>query len=281
MDAETQSYLSDKADVIYMAGCRTSYNNSMWNTARSNIRLASQAGLKINTLAEETCCGTRAYQMGYKDDAIRQAKETIALIRKTGCQTIVTGCAECYHAFNTLYPKLGLDIGVTVQHTSQLFADLIEKGALSITSPVEMTITYHDPCYLGRQGEDYIPWEGKRKPGHVILYDPPKEYRRGHGGVYDQPRDILSKIPGVNLVEMPRTKEYAWCCGAGGGVSETNPEFAGWTAMNRIEEAALTGANAIVSACPGCEALFKRTVSQTNIDLEVYDLTDILTRATA
>ena len=95
--------------------------------------------------------------------------------------------------------------------------------------------------------------KGKRFPGDRFVFDPPKTYRRGTNGVYEPPRDVLKSIPGVKLTEMTRIKEYAWCCGAGGGVNESNPDLPQWTAQERIEEAESTGAEAMVTACPWCE----------------------------
>ena len=140
-------------------------------------------------------------------------------------------------------------------------------------------VTYHDPCHLGRLGEPYIHWEGKPIPGHIRIFDPPKEFRRGTFGVYEPPRDILKSIPGLKLIEMDRIKEYAWCCGAGGGVKETNPEFARWTAQERIDEAETTGAEAIVTACSGCEQNFGDAIEENKSSLKVYDVVELLARA--
>ena len=107
------------------------------------------------------------------------------------------------------------------------------------------------------------------------VYDPPRTLRRGTHGVYEPPREILQSIPGVNLVEMDRIREYAWCCGAGGGVRESNPDFAQWTATERMNEAESTGAGALVTACPHCA----QNLAGTGSDLEVYDIVEILDKA--
>ena len=105
--------------------------------------------------------------------------------------------------------------------------------------PVPLTVTYHDPCHLGRQGEPYVPWEGEEKKiyGQAVVYDPPRPRYNGAQGVYDAPRNVLRAIPGVELVEMERNREAAWCCGAGGACREAYPEYSAWTAAERIEEA--------------------------------------------
>jgi Fe-S oxidoreductase len=107
------------------------------------------------------------------------------------------------------------------------------------------------------------------------VYDPPRVLRRGTYGVYEPPRELLRAIPGVKLVEMDRIKEYAWCCGAGGGVKETSPEFAAWTAGERLAEAESTGAEALVTACPHCA----QNLAGNGSSLKVYDVVEILDKA--
>jgi Fe-S oxidoreductase len=97
-------------------------------------------------------------------------------------------------------------------------------------------------------------------------------------GVYEEPRNVLKAIPGLQLVEMYRIKEYAWCCGAGGGVKEAYPDFSNWTASERILEAKSTGAQAIVSACSWCERNFLDSMGEGK-DLEVFDIVELVRRA--
>jgi Fe-S oxidoreductase len=141
---------------------------------------------------------------------------------------------------------------------------------------VDLAVTYHDPCHLGRLSEPWAHWEGKKVPGDRFVFDPPKPYRRGTGGCYEPPRELLRSIPGVKLTEMPRIKEYAWCCGAGGGVSESNPEFAQWTAQERIAEAESSGAEALVTACTGCEKGLGAAARASGSRLAVYDLVELI-----
>ena len=123
-----------------------------------------------------------------------------------------------------------------------------------------MQVTYHDPCHLGRRDNIYV-------PGKVIR------------GVYEDPREILKKIPGINLVEMYRIRECAWCCGAGGGVREAYPDFSNWTATERVAEARSTGAEAIVTACPWCERNFLDAVKQGAGNMKVYDIIELVKQA--
>jgi Fe-S oxidoreductase len=140
------------------------------------------------------------------------------------------------------------------------------------------TATYHDPCHLGRLGEPWIHWEGKIKIAlnTRVQHEPKKTFRRGINGVYEPPRNVLKSIPGLRLLEMNRIKEYAWCCGAGGGVIDAYPDFSIWTAQERIREAKSTGAEALVTACPWCIRNFKDAVKGLGDTLKVYDVVELL-----
>jgi Fe-S oxidoreductase len=265
-----------KADVIYHAGCLASHDEAAGKVAAAAVSLLKKAGVDVGVAKDkELCCGGRAYEMGYKDEALKQAELNVARFKESGAKEIVTGCAHCYQYFKVLYPKLGLDHGLKVSHVTEYLADLVGKGKLKPEKPVNMTVTYHDPCHLGRLSEPWIAWKGVQRERHMRVYDPPRVLRRGGGGVYQPPRDLLNSIPGLKLVEMDRIKEYAWCCGAGGGVRESNPEFAAFTAAERVAEARSTGAQALVTACPHCI----QNLGGDSSDLKVYDVVEILDKA--
>jgi Fe-S oxidoreductase len=213
----------EKVDVLYHVGCLTSYDKDMQRLAQATVKILQKAGVNFGIGGDnETCCGGRAYQMGYEQDFLNQAKKNMAMIKKAGVKTVVTSCADGYQAFKVLYDKFNLKGNLEVLHISEFVDKLIKDGKLKPHKKVDMAITYHDPCRLGRLGEPWIHWEGKRL-SKSFVFDPPKEYRRGTHGVYEPPRDVLKSIPGIKLTEMTRIKEYAWCCGAGGGVNESNP----------------------------------------------------------
>jgi len=198
------------------------------------------------------------------------------ILKESGVKILVTGCADCYHAFKVLYDRFELKGDLEVLHTTEYLNRLIKQGRLKPAKNVSLKVTYHDPCRLGRLGEPWIHWQGKEIPGPIRLFDPPREFMRGTYGVYEPPRDVLRSIPGLKLVEMERIKEYAWCCGSGGGVSEANPEFARWTAAQRIAEAKSTGAEALVTACPGCQSIFSNNLQENVKTLKVYDVVELL-----
>jgi Fe-S oxidoreductase len=269
-----------KVDVLYHVGCLTSFDKNMQKLAKATAKILQKAGVNFGIAGNaETCCGGRAYQMGYPDDFLAQAEKNMAMIKKAGVKTLVTGCADGYQAFNVLYDRYNLKGDLEVLHISEYIDRLIRDGKLKPRRKVNMAVTYHDPCRLGRLGEPWVHWEGKKIPGDRFVFDPPKPYRRGANGVYEPPRDVLKAIPGLKLTEMTRIKEYSWCCGAGGGVIESNPDFAKWTAQDRIDEAVSTGAEAIVTACPWCEKTFTEAIKDSGSNLKVYDIVEIVEKA--
>ena len=121
--------------------------------------------------------------------------------------------------------------------------------------------------------------EEKKIFGQVVVFEPPRPRYIGVKGVYEPPRDVLKAIPGLELVEMERIKEASWCCGAGGGVRDAYPEFSSWTALERIEEAKSTGAEAIVTACPWCETNFIGAVNRIGAKMKVFDVMELVQQA--
>ena len=231
------------------------------------------------TLGENNhCCGHPLISVGLVDQAKIIARKNIDALEKTGAKTIVTSCAECYKTWKVDYPKLFSrsteDMGYQVIHLVELVNDLINEGKLTLKKSMEMRITYHDPCHLGRQGEPWVEWNGSRGRNGVL--DPPKTFRRGTNGVYQAPRDILAKIPGVDFLEMPRKKENTFCCGAGGGVRDAYPDFAQWTAAERLSEVQSMAAEAVVSACPYCKSLFQDVSQKNKMNIKVYDISEII-----
>lgn len=277
---KVKNIAKDKAEVVFHAGCRFSFDQELWKVPRNVIKLLNKANVDVGILGkEESCCGGRIYDLGYQGEFTKYAQHNIDTWRNAGVKTVVTSCSDCYHAFKRLYPALGSEIEVL--HTVEFIERLIQEGKIKFKNNVPLTVTYHDPCHLGRRGEPYVEWDGKEKKvlGQIVVYDPPKPRYNGISGVYDAPRNVLKSIPGIDLVEMERIKEFAWCCGAGGGVRDAYPEFSEWTASERIEEANCTGAEAIVTACSWCERNFIDAVQKNNSTLDVYDIIEIVQKA--
>jgi Fe-S oxidoreductase len=279
-DTRVKDVFKEKAEVLFYPGCKFSYDDELGKSALSALKILLKAGVDVGVMGSaDMCCAGRAYQMGFQDAFVENAEANIKAFEKAGVKTIVTPCSDCYHTFKRQYAKLGLK--VEVLHTVEYLDRLIQEGKLKFTKSVPMTVTYHDPCHLGRLGEPYVPWEGKEKKilNQVHTWEPKRPRYNGAYGVYDPPRSILKAIPGINLVEMERIREYTFCCGAGGGCSETYPEFSDWTAGERITEANATGAEALVTACPWCEGNFKGAVDENGKKIKVLDIVELIERA--
>ncbi len=270
----------ESAHVVYHLGCQVAHDGSLQAIAQKTVDLLQRAGVDVGVLGEEeVCCGGRALELGYKRDFLVQADRCLAALQRTGAKILVTNCAHCYQAFKVQYPRAGRELPLKVIHAAELLFELAQDDRVALGEVPQMKVTYQDPCHLGRLGEPFTPWQGTPLDGHRRMFDPPKPWRRGTLGVYGPPRDLVSAIPGVELVEMSRTKEYAWCCGGGGGVPESNPEFGAWTAAQRVAEAEATGAQAIVTACPGCRRMLSQAADQAGSALRVLDIVELLAPA--
>jgi Fe-S oxidoreductase len=278
----------EPVDVVFYAGCRYSLEEDLRGVVRTQARLLQRAGLTVG-LFENGCCGGLADKMGYRAEAAESGARMLAQWAEAGVRTVVTPCADCRHVFTRLYP--GLEAAAEgmpeVLHTVELTDRLVKEGRLELTTPVPLRLTYHDPCNLGRQGEPYEPWEGEEQKiyGQAVVYSPPRPRHNGANGVYGPPRDLLAAIPGVELVEMERSREAAWCCGAGGACREAFPAYSAATAAERVEEAAATGAEALVTACSRCELNFNEAVAADTASdgpaagMQVHDVLELVALA--
>ncbi len=271
--------LSPKADVLYFVGCSASYTHP--EIARATAKILNIAKTQFMLLPDEWCCGNVLYSVGMIDEARELAKRNIEAVRQTGAKTLLTSCAEGYRMWKVDYPKMlnisTADLGFKIVHLTEYVDELVKKGALKLSNQIDLRLTYHDPCSLSRLSEPWVPWKGER--GLWGAVNPPLERRRGTNGVYQQPRDILSSIPGIQLVEMIRMRENAFCCGAGRGTKEAFPDFASWAAEQRLVEAKEVGAEAIVSACPWCKDNFTEAVKNNGKSLKVLDFSELVLSA--
>jgi Fe-S oxidoreductase len=269
-----------KAEVLFYPGCKYSYDPKLQGKARAAAEMLLNAGVNLGYLGDmDMCCAGRAYQQGFFNEFGDRADGNIKAFKAAGVQTIVTPCSDCYHAIKRLYAARGYQ--VEILHIVEYLDRLIAEGAIKLTKSVNMTVTYHDPCHLGRQGEPFIPWDGKEKKimNQVHTWEPRRPRYIGVYGIYDAPRRILQNIPGLTFVEMERIREYSWCCGAGSGACDNFPAFSKSTAAERISEANSTGADALVTACPWCETNFAGTEDENGKTIEVIDIIDLVSRA--
>jgi Fe-S oxidoreductase len=271
---------SAKADIVYFVGCNSSYVHT--EIAQATAKILASTNTKFMLLdSEEWCCGYPLYSTGQVDAFKKQVEHNIEAVKKAGASTVLVSCAEGYKTWKVDYPKiLGKstdDMGFKVVHLVEHVDQLLKAGSLKFNKPISMKATYHDSCNLARLSEPWIPWEGTRGQWGVVT--PPLQRRRGTNGIYQQPRDILSAIPGLELEEMIRIRENALCCGAGGGVRDAFKDFALWTANERLEEVREIGAEAIISACPYCKDNFSDAVKAARDEIKVYDISELIWQA--
>jgi Fe-S oxidoreductase len=267
--------LSEASRVAYFVGCASCYVNT--DIASNTAKILNAGGFAFTVLnGDEYCCGGPLWRTGQVEAAKRQATHNLEAFASHGIQTVVTSCAECFGTLRGFYPRIG-PLDVEVVHISEVIRQLLAEGRLALSKPQHMKVTYHDPCLLGRLSEPYVPWNGEIKT--FGYHEPPKQWRRGNQGVYDAPREVLHALPGIEVVEMVRTEENSFCCGGGGGVRAAFPEFAQWTAAERLREAEAAGAQTVVSCCPFCRENLQGTIDARGNPLRYRDLTQLVADA--
>ena len=267
--------LAEGAKIAYFVGCTTCYLHP--DIAVNTARILNAGGLDFTVMsAEEYCCGAPLWRTGQREAARKLVEHNMDVLHQHGIKTVITSCAECYGTFRGFYPRIA-EMDFEVLHITEVIQRMLQEGKLKLTRKLDMKVTYHDPCLLGRLSELYVPWNGVIKS--FGYHDPPKQWRRGTNGVYDAPRQILRAIPGLELVEMTRNEENSFCCGGGGGVPASFPDFALWTATERLAEAKSTGAEAVISCCPFCESNFEKAIGAGKSKIDYHDLTGLVVKA--
>ncbi len=245
--------LKDKADILLFMGCVPSYLDM--KMVPSLIKPLEAAQVDYTTMgADEGCCGLPLYLMG-SDGFKSHAEQLIERIRATGAKELVTPCAGCYKAFKKIYAEIG-DLGVGVYHSIQYLEKLLNDGKIELGGDLGKKVTYHDPCDLGRVFQ-----------------------------IFDEPRNILEQIPGLEYVEMARNRLQARCCGAGGGVLANEPDLAVDMAAERVRDALAVGANIIVSGCAACKDNLRKGAKAIPKDergkIKIMDVTEMVAKALA
>lgn len=257
----------EKGDIYFHVGDLNAFDKTLAERTRKVAKLLLSKNLDLITSGTaEPSAADKAFDLGFIEDARAAAMKLAAEVKLSGAKTLVTLDAHAFAAFRWYYPRYGVDLGVEVLHITQLLARLYEGGLLHAKKAANMTVTYQDPCNLGRRSEPYKgEYEGSKRRRPMALT------RTGDLGEYAAPRALLAAIPGLTLIEMDRVKGWAYCCGNGAGVAETSPELVEATAQNRMVEAKLTGADALVTACPMCEGALGAAKG-----MKVIDLTDLV-----
>lgn len=234
--------LPGKGETLYFAGCYASYKYP--NTAEATVKILKAAGIDVAYLSDkEWCCGLHAAWDGQRKIEESMAKHNVEAITNAGAKRVIFSCPSCYRTFKKDYPKIVGPLPFEVTHISELLRKLIDERKIKFVKTMNKKVTYHDSCHLGR-----------------------------HLNIYEEPREVIENIPGINLTEMEHNRRWALCCGSGALVVRTAyPKFARWVGLRSLLEAKNVS-NTLVTTCPRCIENFKDVARRENINLEILDL---------
>lgn len=229
----------DSAKTLLFTCCTPAYDQRNQNVVKSLVSILQKAGVDFAILGnEEKCCGDSIRRIGEKALFEMLVEENNQTFNKYGIEQIVTISPHCMNTFKKDYGS-----SIQVQHYTQLLSDLVDTEKLTFSKKLEKVVTYHDPCFLGRQNN-----------------------------VYDEPRRILEAIPGLSFEEMRRTRENSFCCGGGGGrmwMEEENIKPETRPCVRRATEAASLHPDILATACPYCTIMLEDGVKSIGMDQNV------------
>lgn len=244
--------VSEKGEYFYYVGCGPYFDVIFRDigagsvlTAIHAIQILNMCGIEPVLSEDERCCGHDALWNGDEDTFRKLASINIGLIKESGAKKVIFSCPEGYYTFKEMYPRYFGELPFEPIYILDIVRKALDDKKI-IFKKKETQVTYHDPCNLGRLS-----------------------------GIFDLPREVILGIPDVRLLEMPRSKENAVCCGTTGWMNCSS--YSKEIQLQRLKEAIATGADALVTACPKCEIHFKCTTSSFDIgDINIIDLIDII-----
>ncbi len=234
--------------ILFWVGCAGSFDDRNIEVAISLVSVLKSIGVAFWILGtEERCCGDPARRTGNEYLFQTLAQANIEIFQKYGVKQIITMCPHCFHTLKNEYPQFGGKFQVF--HYTQFLAELLSKGKLKFTKPINKIVTYHDSCYLGRGNK-----------------------------IYEAPRKILRSIPGLKLVEMGRHGKRSFCCGAGGGRMWMEENIGRRINQMRTNQALETKAVWVGTACPYCLAMLRDGIKEIGREetLAVFDLCEFV-----
>ncbi len=238
----------EATELLYFPCCYPSYDPRLKKVSTATATILNSAEVDFGILgSQENCCGESVRKTGNETLFKRLARENIKVFIETGVRKILVSSPHCYHTFKNEYPEFKVNFEVV--HISQYLSDLMNEGRLKVTKEYGRRVTYHDPCYLGR-----------------------------HNGIYDQPREVLKKVPGLELREMPDAREDSLCCGMGGGRVWMETAKGERFSDLRLAQAIGVGAQVLATSCPYCITQFEDSrLSLKDPDaIEIKDITEIV-----
>jgi heterodisulfide reductase subunit D len=244
-DAPDHGYIKDKAEIVYFTGCVSSYFPMAQKIPMALVNIMEASGVDFTLLGEdEYCCGFPLLGAGLKEMSGQFIEHNLRVVKEKGAKKVVFACPSCYQMWREYYPR-----DIEIAHATQYLRDLIMENRIPLKE-VPLTVTYHDPCDLGR---------GAR--------------------VFDEPRNIIQSIPGVKLVELPRNRENCQCCGGGGNLEMIDSGLSEEIAKGKIDEVMGTGAQAVITSCQQCVRTMASYTRRNKVPLDVLDITQLVQRA--
>jgi Fe-S oxidoreductase len=235
-------------EILYFPGCYLCYDPRLKKVAKATANILNLAGVDFGILgSQENCCGESIRKTGDEELFKRLARENIKTFIDNGVKKILVSSPHCYHTFKNEYPEFRVNFEVV--HISQYLFELLNEGRLQLKKDYPKKVTYHDPCYLGR-----------------------------HNSVYDEPREVLKKIPGLEFIEMIESRSDSLCCGGGGGRVWMETQKGERFSDLRIEQALGAGAEVLATSCPYCITMLEDSRTTMNLaeKIEVKDITEII-----
>ena len=239
---------SEEMEILYFPGCYPSYDPRLKKVAVATAKILNAAGVEFGILgAKENCCGESIRKTGDEELFKRLAKENIKTFIDHGVKRILVSSPHCYHTFKNEYPQFMVNFELI--HISQYLHELLKQGRLTLTGEYPKKVTYHDPCYLGR-----------------------------HNGIFDEPREVLKSVPGLELIELPEARIDSLCCGGGGGRVWMETQKGERFGDLRMDQAIGVGAEILATACPYCITMFEDSRVTMGVDekIEIKDITEII-----
>ena len=239
---------TEEMEILYFTCCYVSYDQRLKDIAKATVGILNKAKVEFGILGtKEKCCGESIRKTGNEDVFKSLARENIKTFIDRGAKKILVSSPHCYHTLKNEYPEFKANFEVV--HITEYLEELVNAGRLQFSEEYPKKVTYHDPCYLGR-----------------------------HNGIYDAPRDVLKKIPGLELIEMAESREDSLCCGMGGGRIWIDTQMSDRFSNLRIEEAIGLGAEVLTTTCPYCVDALEESRSGLNYEdtIQVKDITEII-----
>ena len=249
-DLDVRLFTQD-TELLYFPCCTPAFDPEAKRIAQATVKVLKKVGANFGILGtEERCCGESVRKLGNQSLFENLANFNINTFKEKGVKKIIVSSPHCFHTFKNEYPELGGNFEVI--HFVPYLAKLLKEGKLNLTKEYRKRVTYQDPCYLGR-----------------------------HNGIYDEPREILRSIPGLELVEMRNSHENAICCGGGGGRIWMETKKEEKLSSLRLEQAIQTGAEVLALACPYCMLNFVDSISAMDKGkvIEIKDIAEIVLEA--